>query len=405
LQVPALLKYHFGVMSLRFSRALRPIHLFRKGMLLVTLAGFAAGCGESRAQTRSEQAKATAPREQPKPAAPEEGKTGPAMKWEKLVMHAVRDQQGNVTSEMPFPASWKIMSSAKRGEPSIVGPNHIEVIDFPLQNFTFPLDPRMQSAYVQSGQRMRAMPGAERVVKEDLVPYCAGQGLQFVRQYEVPEITRIDKSFNEMLYKAVPMRTEFIAIGTEWKHTNGRSFFMITHLSSSTTRELQMWGYYSNGLKGEDAVFETAKKQLIFGLANTRFNPEPIMAYNRSEAEKAGRSWSEFNARMARNWAAFETSQRDFVNRSSAINESIMAGWRESNAISDRTQERFIDTINERENRVNPNTGERFKVDSTPNQYWVNGNGQYISVSNPGYDPNLDKNLNHHNWDQLQPAK
>ena len=81
-----------------------------------------------------------------------------------------------------------------------------------------------------------------------------------------------------------------------------------------------------------------------------------------------------------------------------------MKGWNERNAASDKAHEAFVDTITERQNMVNPSTGQRIKVESTPNHYWVNGNGQFISVANPQYDPNLDKELNHHDWDKLQKA-
>ncbi|HVK58963.1 MAG TPA: hypothetical protein VM735_09300 [Candidatus Kapabacteria bacterium] len=79
-----------------------------------------------------------------------------------------------------------------------------------------------------------------------------------------------------------------------------------------------------------------------------------------------------------------------------------MSGWKERNAASDRAQERSIDTITEKQNVVNPTTGTRYKLDSGPNQYWMNRSGEYISVEDPSYDPNLDKTLNHHAWDELK---
>lgn len=324
-------------------------------------------------------------------------------RWEQLVMQPFHDDKGQVMVELPMPATWKIAKAAKRGEPTIVGPHNVKVIDFPLQSFIYTHNPQLQGTYRQAGQRLRSMPKWEEILQQDIVPWATGQGLTLLRSYEIPEITRIDKWYNDQLYKAVPMKTHVVAYGVDWTHTEtGHRFFMVVHLVGSATAELQTWYYYYSGLQAEKAHFDTARKQLIFALANARYNLSQIADYNRAEAEKAGKSWAAHNDRMARNQAAFEASQRAFVNRSTAAHDSLMRTWNEKNAATDRAHERFIDTITERQNVVNPTTGTRYKVESGPNQYWMNSSGEYISTDNPSYDPNLDKNLNHHNWQELK---
>jgi hypothetical protein len=243
----------------------------------------------------------------------------------------------------------------------------------------------------------------EDLIKQDLVPWATGQGLTLVKYYEIPEITKIDKWYNDQLFKAVPMENEAVAFGIDWKHKeSGHQFFMIVHRITSQSALMQNWYYYSSGLQAGKEHFDAARKQLIFALANARYNLDQIADYNRSEAEKAGRSWAAHNERMARNQAAFEANQRAFVNRSSAAHDALMSSWKERNAAGDRAQERFVDTITEKQNVVNPTTGARYKVESGPNQYWMNRSGEYISVNDPGYDPNLDKALNHHAWNELK---
>jgi hypothetical protein len=51
---------------------------------------------------------------------------------------------------------------------------------------------------------------------------------------------------------------------------------------------------------------------------------------------------------------------------------------------------------------VNPLTGARYKVESGPNQYWMDSTGHCISSDDPAYDPNLDKTLNHRTWEELK---
>lgn len=335
---------------------------------------------------------------------PSRNHTAPSGSWEKLVMHPFRDAQGTVIVEMPFPSTWKVSRAEKAGEPTIIGPHGIKIIDFPGQSFLHTSNPQMQQIYQQSGQRLRAMPGAEQIVRQDLAPWCAKQGLSFVREYEVPEVSKIDKWYNDQLYKVMPSEMLVSAIGTEWQHTDGQPYFILMHLVASTGGDLQTWYYSCTGLQAEKAHFEAAKKQLIFGLANAHYNPRPIMAYNQREVEKAGKSWAAHRQRMADNQAAFEASQRAFVNRSSAINDALMSGWRERNAAGDKAQERFIDTITERSNVIDPSTGTRYKVESGSNQYWMNRDGKYIGTDNPNYDPNLDKTLNEQSWQQLKNA-
>ena len=119
------------------------------------------------------------------------------------------------------------------------------------------------------------------------------------------------------------------------------------------------------------------------------------------EAEKAGRSWQEHNARMARNQAAFEAQQREFVNRSNAVNDSIMAGWRARDAASDRQHERTIDGIREEENAWT-GSGEQYKTSIHYNNYWLSSDGRYVSTNQDGYDPNRDQNLDDQNWERLR---
>jgi len=326
----------------------------------------------------------------------------PGGKWEKLVMHPFHDAQGAVIVEMPFPVAWKVMSNHKVGEPTIVGSNGVKVIDFPGKFFTYTRDPRLQQTYRAAGQQLRAMPSVEQIVQQDFVPWAAGQGLKFVRQYEIPEISKIDKWHNDQLFKAVPMQIKIQAIGTDWVTAKGEQYFIVTHLSASDSGLMQNWSYYSNGIQAEKSHFETAKKQLIFGLANARYNLQQIMAYNQMEAQKAGQSWAAHNERMARNQANFEASQRDFVNRSTAAHDALINSWRERNAASDKAHERFVDTITERTKVVNPSSGQLYKVEAGYNHYWMNSDGKYISTDKQDYDPNLDETINNQKWQELK---
>jgi hypothetical protein len=325
-----------------------------------------------------------------------------AQNWEKLTMVPFYDNQGQVIAEAPYPSGWDLKKTAKKGEPSITGPNGVKIMDQSSHSYIYTNDPRMQQIYYQSGQQVRAWPGAEQLIQDDFVPELTNQGWTFVKSYEIPEVSKTDKWYNDQLFKAVPMRTQVEAWGSEWKNAAGEPAFMITHVQVSNSADLQTWYYYSAVLKADKEYFEKARKQYIFSLANTRYALEPIAEYNKSEAQKAGQSWAAFNQRMAQNQAAFEQQQRNHVNKSNAINESIMKGWNDRNASSDRQQEQFVDVINEKTNTIDPSTGKQYKVESHYNNYWMNSNGEYISTNQNDYNPNLDDGVNNQNWQKLE---
>ncbi|MCU0750218.1 MAG: hypothetical protein MUF13_11800 [Akkermansiaceae bacterium] len=264
---------------------------------------------------------------QDKPATPGGG-------WERLTMQPFQDAQGMTILEMPLPSTWKVINGAKPGEPGITGPDGIKMFYFPGRNFVYSNDPQMQQIHARSGQPMRPAPPVAQLIQQDLVPWCATLGLKYIKHAEIPELTKIDQWYSDQLYKAMPSKNKTVAIGSDWENANGEPHFIIMHLNVGVSAQMQTWGYYCKGLQAEKKVFDKAKQQLIFALANARYNPQQIMAYNQREAQKAGQSWAEHNARMAKNQAAFEASQRAHVNKSNAINEAIMSGWRERNAAS-----------------------------------------------------------------------
>ncbi|MEO6670752.1 MAG: hypothetical protein ABIN36_14820 [Ferruginibacter sp.] len=322
--------------------------------------------------------------------------------WEKLEMKEIRDKNGVLNATIPYPVSWHFMPANNEGI-SITGPNGVKVIDYPMQNFMINYNQQLERVY--AGQQMREFPGVEQLIQQDVIPRAANRGLKFVRSYEIPEISKIDKWYIEQLYEAIPARNDVGVFGMEWTSTEGNPYFMLLHLRVNTNEAMQLWGYSISSFEADPAHFESAKKQWIFSQANMRYNLEPIMTYNQQEAQRVGQSWAAHNQRMAQNQANFEASQRAFVNKSNAINEAIMSGWKERNASGDKQQEQYIDGIYERTNVQDQSTGQMYKVAAGANQYWMNSNGEYISTQLHTYNPNLDENMNAQKWQELKKVK
>lgn len=321
---------------------------------------------------------------------------------EQLAFHPFYDQQGMKTVEMPFPASWKVARERGQGQPSITGPRGLRAFDFPAQNFMYTNDPQMQQIYYQSGQQLRPMPGVDGLIEQDIAPWAAQQGFRLVNKFDIPEVTRVDQWYHQQLFQAVPTRMEHAVFGTEWEQEDGDKFFLLTHLAVGSGNALQTWFHYSTGLQADADYYEAAKQQLIFGLANARYNPQQIQAYNQREAQKAGQSWAAHNQRMRNNQANFEATQRAIVGAGEAVNDSIMQGWRDRNAIQDGGHDAFVDSLLDRQNLVDPSTGQTWKVDSGANNYWMNQDGEYIGTDDHFYNPNTDPTLNSQNWQHLE---
>lgn len=317
--------------------------------------------------------------------------------WQKMVMLDVRDNNGTIQYWQPLPANWKFHTHSSDGV-SLTGPNGIKVTDFPLQSFM--VDYTGNGMY--SGMQMRAMPSIDDLIQQDLIPSASQRGLQYVRHYELPDVSRMNQWYADQLYSVGPTTKFNKAYGIDWKDAAGRDVFAILHVSSTKGQYSEMWNYRASLLEADPSAFAIAKKQYIFSLANMRYNLEPIMAYNQAEAQRIGQSWAAFNRRMAANQAAFEASQRAHINKTNAINDAIMSKWRSSNAASDKNQEQFIDYVYENQNVVNEETGQKYKVQQGYNQYWMNNDGEYIGTPSNTYNPNLDDNLNEQNWQRLK---
>lgn len=319
--------------------------------------------------------------------------------WQPMVMHEMKDNKGVIQALIPLPASWKLNVNGK----PIIGPDNITATDFALHSFMMNYDQSLQYAYSQT--HMRAMPKISRLIQEDIVPFAAKQGFTYIKYYELPEVSKMDKWYSDQLYKAMPARSSVKTYGIDLKDTNGNPAFLILRVNSSETQSMQNWYYVTSLFEADKSVFEVAKKQYLFGLTNIRYNLEPIISYNEAEAQRIGQSWANFRQRMTANQAAFEAQQRNHINKTEAINNAIMNGWESRNKAMDKNQDQFLDYVKERENVQNSETGKTYKVEHGYNRYWMNSDGEYIATKQQDYDPNADKSMNQEHWQELNKVK
>lgn len=324
---------------------------------------------------------------------------------EEVVMHTIMDTQRNmVMHQMPLPASWKIVTPKTNEDPNIIGPNGIKIYQRAGGQFTYTQDPYLQQIYQQSGQALRSPINTNQILNQDIIPQLQPHGLQFKGSYPLPEIAQRAKAYSSKLYKALPSREHFEALGAEFTDTKGTRMLVIIDqtIFNDASAPSGFWYYQLKMLEAPEADFESAKKALIYGLVNTQDNPQQIQAYNLSEQQKANQSWAQHNARMQQNQRNFDRQQQIHRETTNAINDSINSSYESRNAASDRAQDQYINVIRDEETVTSPYDGQEHQVEAGADQYWINNDGEYIYSDDQFYDPNADP-YNNQEWQRVEP--
>jgi len=325
---------------------------------------------------------------------------------DKIVMHPVIDPKTNrPASHIPLPTSWKIETNVKGNSPGITGPNGIEVYFYPFVGFMYTNDPYMQQAYQAAGQQMRPPAGIENVMNQDVAQRAQSIGLKFIRQYPLPQVAQADKNYSAQLFKTGQQQETFLAAGSDWEDKDGKKVAIITHYTENVGQGTVYWGYYMQVLGSNAGAFENAKNTYINSLVNTQHDPQHIANYNQREAAKANQSWATHNQKMQNDQANFDARQRAHQSSVDAWNKASMDGYNSRSAAQDRMQDQTINSINETEYVTDPANGQQYQVEGYANEYWMNGQGEYIRSDNSLYNPNLDPNRNHQSWQRAPVSK
>lgn len=101
------------------------------------------------------------------------------------------------------------------------------------------------------------------------------------------------------------------------------------------------------------------------------------------------------------NKAAMERS-RIISRHNREINDMIVKGYEQRQAIKDRTHERVINTIRGTEDYVIPGTNEYVQLPGYYEKVYTNSNGEYLLSSDHLYNPNTDPNVNSSQWNAME---
>lgn len=332
---------------------------------------------------------------------PESNNQQVAQGGENIVMHPMMDPKTNTPfAQVPLPASWKMNQSNQQGAPMITGPNGLKIYGSGFRSFMYSTDPMAQQAYQSQGQKMRQPIGIDNVMRQDITEMAQKNGLTFVRQFPLPQVARNDQSYMNQLYSTGPKNNKMQAVGSDWTDKNGKKLFIALHYMEMNAGGMTTWGYNLQSLEADNSYFETAKSNYINGLSNMQYNQQQINAYNQNETSNLNQSQAAHNQKMHNNQTAFEAQQRNHQETYNSINKSSMDAYNNTNESMDRNQHAYTNYIKGEESVTDPSNGQSYQVEGNSDQYWMNGNGEYVPSNNSTYDPNQDPNLNNENWQE-----
>lgn len=331
------------------------------------------------------------------------------------VWHLIKDKDGTPSFDTLVPTSWQIKQD-KKGENYTVGPDNLLIKTIKTGTFSYNKDPEMRRMAEQAGiDSGRALPKIHQLIQEDLTPVFAAKGYKVVDFIEMPEQAKpIQEFMNQLVDFYTIDNSKYDKTvrfyGINLSNSQGKPAFASILLSVMENSGLQIWQYASTLLEVDAQTFDKAREQLLYSTANSKARPENIeknnqmiMANNQRDMAAIQQSNANFQAKEAARWRQFNEHQRAHSERVNNFYDNSMTNFRERMDAMDANQRSFINTIREEQDMLNPHTGESMKVEAGHENYWYNPyNNQVMPSDSSTYDPNLDPNVNQHDWQLLQ---
>lgn len=310
----------------------------------------------------------------------------------KIKTFQIRDfKTGLISSTIPFPASWKRLENNR--EYTFEGPNNLKVSGTFGKNFPY--------GNQYGGQNVPPM-SIKQIIDQFFMPTARKTHRKLIKTYELPKLAQGMHNYTSQLWKYAPSQDITKAYGVEWKDNSNMKYITIVYLTNSQSQIGSYWGFMGQYLQAQAQDFEYAKKAYIYGLENTRYNPQYIAAHNQREIQRANASNASHQSKMAvlRNQGNTIANTGNIYSEISDINHN---GYMNREKMKNAGHSKSVDGIYGNTTVFNPNaSGQTYKVESYDNYYYGNGQGEIISTDNSLYNPNLDPNVNNQDWTRYE---
>jgi cell wall-associated NlpC family hydrolase len=241
----------------------------------------------------------------------------------------------------------------------------------------------------------------DQAIDEFLVSKANPINRKLVKKYPIPQLMEFYKTFDGMLFKVEQNPKQFDATAIEWVDPDGTRWITVFNYQMEQGYNFANWGFQLSAMGAPDKYFEQAKMDYLNGLLNRQINPQWISTMNqqteytiRKSNEAHQQREAEFKRGVAERQKQWEANQEFIV--------AQQKNWENRLEARSRTQEHIADVILGKTNIIDPETGEKSKIDHTSNHYWVNSRNEYVGIDASYVDPNKSAFLNNRTWREFK---
>jgi len=288
---------------------------------------------------------------------------------------------GQTQFYMPVPTSWNATPNG------LTGPNGLRASELPEMCY----QSKMGEAIVSS-----------REVLQKVTQELKQGGFSITRTYDIPSIAQCRKQINNQRWKSAPMTYNSTAVGIEGTSPQREKVLLILIHNTIQSQYYQSWAMDTQIMTSNDNYYAEGKKAVIYALSNMKYDQQYIAQWNQQQQAKTQNSNSSFQKRMANNRRNFEITNKAIVGAHNDVNTMSMNGYYSRSNSQDRLQQSQVQGVWNRSIVQNPSTGQNWEVEGQAQQYWMDGQGNYLPSNDLNWNPNTDPNYNGTQWTQTQ---
>jgi len=307
-------------------------------------------------------------------------------------------RNGMVTERIPFPKEWQ---QHKGGEFAFTGPNGIKVYADGGRFFSYTNDPTLLQLYHSTGINVKYPLTMDQAIDEFLVSQSNTINRKMVKKYPISQLMEFYKTFDSMLFKVEENPKQFQATAIEWEDPDGTRWITVFNYQIEQGNNTVNWGFQAGAMGAPAQYFETAKQDYLNGLLNRQINPQWLSFMNKQSEYTIRKS----NAAHAQREAAFKRGVAERQKQWEANQDFIanrQRNWEAGLEARSKTQEHIADVLLGKTNIIDPETGDKSKIDHTNNHYWVNSKNEYVGIDESYVDPNKSAFLNNRTWREFK---
>jgi hypothetical protein len=223
----------------------------------------------------------------------------------------------------------------------------------------------------------------------DLLQKITSQAnIKIINSYTIPEVTQhlLQQDMQMVFRNGQQTYTYAFDVENHDEKKVGTSLFVV-HIVPNNGTPISLVDYYGISTPSSQVNdFYKIRKQLTEFVLSRKYDRNYIQAINSQHMQ--------FLANLRAREAAFNQRQQIIhQNNMDALDHSYNA-YKSRSAASDRMHESYIDSIHERRQMVDPNTGQQYQVEGYYDYNYVNPNDpdMHIQTDSSLYNPNINTN-------------